>query len=90
MVIVLCGALYFALRPSPLPRVTACAAGPGKQQLQLTPGQAGIAAIIAGVATRRALPTRAVAIAFATALQESKLTNPHYGEIGRASCRERV
>ena len=81
MVIVLCGALYFALRPSPLPRVTACAAGPGKQQLQLTPGQAGIAAIIAGVATRRALPTRAVAIAFATALQESKLTNPHYGDL---------
>jgi hypothetical protein len=80
-VIVLCGALYFALRPSPPPRVTACAAGTGRQELQLTPAQAGIAAIIAGVATRRALPARAVAIAYATALQESKLTNPHYGDL---------
>jgi hypothetical protein len=81
IVIVLCGALYLALRPSPPPRVTACAAGPGGQALQLTPGQAGIAAIIAGVATRRELPARAVAIAYATALQESKLTNLHYGDL---------
>ena len=79
--ILLCGGLYLALRPSAVPRVTACAADPGGQALQLTPGQAGIAAIIAGVASRRALPARAVAIAYATALQESKLTNPHYGDL---------
>jgi hypothetical protein len=80
-VIVLCGVLFFVLQPSPAPRTTGCAADPGGLELQLTPGQAGIAAIIAGVATRRALPTRAVAIAYATALQESKLTNPHYGDL---------
>jgi hypothetical protein len=80
-VILLCGAVYLALRPSPAPRFTACAADPGGQQLQLTPGQAGIAAIIAGVASRRALPARAVAIAYATALQESKLQNLRYGDL---------
>jgi hypothetical protein len=80
-VILLCGVIYLVLRPSPALRVTACAAGRGEQALELTPGQAGIAAIIAGVATRRALPARAVAIAYATALQESKLTNLHYGDL---------
>ncbi len=82
--ILLCGAIYLASRPSrppPPPRVTACAVTAGRQELQLTPGQAGIAAIIAGVASRRALPTRAVAIAYATALQESKLQNLHYGDL---------
>ncbi len=79
--IVLSGAIYLALRPSPTPRMTACAADPGGQALQLTPGQAGIAAIIAGVASQRALPARAVAIAYAAALQESKLTNLHYGDL---------
>lgn len=49
--------------------------------LQLTPGQAAIAATIAGVASRRDLPERAVAIAYATALQESKLANLHYGDL---------
>jgi hypothetical protein len=81
VVILLCGGLYLVLRPSPAPRVTGCAADAGSQHWQLTPGQAGIAAIIAGVASRRELPTRAVAIAYATALQESKLTNPNYGDL---------
>lgn len=60
-------------------RPTACMAGEGSQGYQLSVSQAGIAATIAGVATRRDLPTRAVAIAYATALQESKLANLHYG-----------
>jgi hypothetical protein len=60
-------------------RPTACMAGLGSQGYQLSVGQAGIAATIAGVATRHDLPTRAVAIAYATALQESKLANLHYG-----------
>jgi hypothetical protein len=83
VVILFCGAIYLVLRPSPAPapRFTACAASVGGQDLELTPGQAGIAAIIAGVATRRALPERAVAIAYATALQESKLQNLHYGDL---------
>ena len=48
--------------------------------IPLTSDQAGIAAIIAGVATHRALPVRAVTIAYATALQESKLQNLRYGD----------
>jgi hypothetical protein len=73
---------YLALKPSPQvpPRPTACVAGPGGHGLQLTPGQAAIAATIAGVASERQMPPRAVAIAYATALQESKLANLHYGD----------
>jgi hypothetical protein len=46
----------------------------------LSPTQAGIAATIAGVASDRALPVRAVTIAYATALQESDLENLPYGD----------
>ncbi|WP_261808305.1 hypothetical protein [Nonomuraea sp. C10] len=42
--------------------------------------QARIAATIAAVAARRKLPERAVVIAYATALQESKLYNLDYGD----------
>jgi hypothetical protein len=55
-------------------------AGPGSQALLLTTGQAAIASTIAGVASERHLPARAVAIAYAAALQESKLANLHYGD----------
>jgi hypothetical protein len=60
---------------------TECLAGPSGQPVGLTVGQAGIAATIAGVASHRNMPTRAVAIAYATALQESKLANLHYGTL---------
>jgi hypothetical protein len=73
---------YLALKSSPQllqRRPMTCMAGQGSQQLQLSVSQAGIAATIAGVARRDDLPTRAVAIAYATALQESKLANLHYG-----------
>jgi hypothetical protein len=46
----------------------------------LTTDQAGLAALIAGVAARRSLPVRAVTIAYATALQESGLENLPYGD----------
>ena len=46
----------------------------------LDPGQARIAAIIAGVASRRGMPERAVTIAYAAALQESDLQNLSYGD----------
>src|SRR5215472_18556917 len=46
----------------------------------LTSDQAGLAAIIAGVAARRSMPVRAVAIAYAAALQESDLENLTYGD----------
>jgi hypothetical protein len=57
-----------------------CQAGSGANALPLDPGQAPVAATIAGVAARMGLPTRAVEVAYATALQESKLTNVPYGD----------
>ncbi|MEV4471636.1 hypothetical protein ACFFR3_16890 [Nonomuraea salmonea] len=48
--------------------------------LTLDPEQAQISATIAAVAARRRLPERAVVIAYATALQESKLLNLTYGD----------
>ncbi|MDQ1677722.1 MAG: hypothetical protein QOC93_2866 [Actinomycetota bacterium] len=47
----------------------------GERTVRLDPEQAGHAATIAAVAHRRDLPERAVTVAFATALQESKLRN---------------
>jgi hypothetical protein len=72
---------FLALRSTPqlLRRPTGCVAGQASLPFQLSVSQAGIAATIAGVASRHDLPTRAVAIAYATALQESKLANLHYG-----------
>lgn len=46
----------------------------------LTPEQTENAAVIAAVAVRRGLPARAVTIALATAMQESKLQNLNYGD----------
>jgi hypothetical protein len=48
--------------------------------LDLEIEQAQVAATIATVAARRKLPERAVVIAYATAIQESKLHNLHSGE----------
>jgi hypothetical protein len=74
------GYLAVGHAPPTLVRPTACVAGPGTQGVELTPGQAGIAATIAGVAARREMPARAVAIAYATALQESDLADLDYGD----------
>jgi hypothetical protein len=76
---VVIGFLALTSSPQTLRRPTGCVAGQGSQSFQLSVSQAGIAATIAGVASHRGLPTRAVAIAYATALQESKLANLHYG-----------
>lgn len=51
-----------------------------KFDVPLSPDQAGLAATIAGVAKHRSMPARAVTIAYATALQESKLQNLRYGD----------
>ncbi|HKD87154.1 MAG TPA: hypothetical protein VKB62_01380 [Streptosporangiaceae bacterium] len=64
----------------PRSRPTACVVGPANQAVQLSISQAGIAATIAGVASHQGMPVRAVAIAYATALQESKLANLQYGD----------
>jgi hypothetical protein len=58
-----------------------CQAGFGANALPLDFVQASDAAIIAGVAERIHLPRRALIIAYATALQESKLENLSYGDL---------
>lgn len=59
--------------------VPGCQAGAGNTAVALDFEQAANAATIAGVAVADGLPTRALAIAYATALQESKLANLDYG-----------
>lgn len=57
-----------------------CVAEVGPLRATLTPEQAENAALIAAIAVRRGLPARAVTIALATALQESRLRNIRYGD----------
>ena len=57
-----------------------CQLGTGQQAVTLDTDQAAIASTIAGVAARHRLPKRAVIIAYAAALQESKLHNLDYGD----------
>ena len=61
--------------------VPGCQAGAGDNAIALDFGQAADAATIAAVATRERLPARALTIAYATALQESKLENLPYGDL---------
>jgi hypothetical protein len=60
--------------------VPGCQAGTGVNAFGLDFGQAADAAIIAGVAARDRLPREALIVAYATALQESKLENLSYGD----------
>jgi hypothetical protein len=73
--------LYIAFRHvQPLLSGSGCEIRAKGQVIALDPGQAAIAATIAGVAAHKALPPRAVTVAYAAALQESKLTNLTYGD----------
>jgi hypothetical protein len=72
------GPRHPAATPPPPP---GCQAGSGGTSIPLSTGQAGIAATIAGVAARHGLGKQAVTIAYATALQESKLQNLGYGDL---------
>lgn len=76
------GYLAIVRHKSPIAqRPTECVAdGPTGQGWTLGVDQASIAAIIAAVADRRAMPARALAIAYAAALQESDLANLNYGD----------
>ncbi len=79
MVVVL--GLYVAFRSvAPLLQGSDCTAAGDGQDIALNPGQASDAATIAGVAQRDGLPPRAVTVAYAAALQESKLENLPYGD----------
>ncbi len=70
---------HFRAVTPPLPP-PGCQAGIGAAAISLDPDQAAVAAAIAGVAARRKLPKRAVIIAYAAALQESKMQNLDYGD----------
>jgi hypothetical protein len=76
---------YAALRhvaPSLLPGTSSsfCDARANGLVIPLATGQAGLASTIAGVAWQHAMTGRAVTVAYAAALQESKLTNLDYGD----------
>ncbi len=74
-------ATYLVVRQvKPLLTGTGCQAVAGRVTMPLDTEQAGIAATIAGVAHQRGLPPRAVTVAYAAALQESKMHNLDYGD----------
>jgi hypothetical protein len=84
-VVLLAAAGYFAhsafQRVTPFLTPAGCQAGQGTSAVSLDPQQASIAATIAGVAASEELPARAVTIAYATAMQESKMHNLSYGDL---------
>jgi hypothetical protein len=62
------------------PEGSGCVVSGHRVRWQLYPSQASIAATIAGVAAQRAMPERAITIAYAAALQESYLEDLRYGD----------
>lgn len=73
---------YAAVRAS-MPAIlgeTGCTAGSGRAAVALDPEQAELAATIAGVAHRRRMPSRALTVAYAAAMQETHLHNLAYGD----------
>ncbi len=83
VVAVLCGGAWVAWRqvaPPALVAVERCSATSEGVEHSLAPDQSANAALIAAVALRRDLPARAVTIALATAVQESKVRNISYGD----------
>jgi hypothetical protein len=74
--------VYVAFRHVPaLLGETGCTAGTGRAAVALDPQQAQIAATIAGVAHHRGMPPRALTVAYATAMQETHLHDPDYGDL---------
>jgi len=75
------GGVYLAVRHVPaILGGTGCTAGRDPAAVALDPQQAQIAATIAGVAYQRGMPSRAVTVAYATAMQETHLHDPNYGD----------
>jgi hypothetical protein len=60
--------------------IPGCQAGTGANAIGLDFGQTADAATVAGVAARDRLPREALIVAYATALQESKLENLDFGD----------
>jgi hypothetical protein len=81
VVALVAGGVYLAVRHVPaILGQTGCTAGSGRAAVALDPQQAQIAATIAGVAYHRGMPSRAVTVAYATAMQETHLHDPNYGD----------
>ncbi|WP_225878343.1 hypothetical protein [Spongiactinospora rosea] len=74
------GVLWMLNRTEPLVLTERCHITTPRGQLDLDIEQASVASTIAAVAARRRLPERAVVIAYATGLQESKLYNLPFGD----------
>jgi hypothetical protein len=73
--------IYVAARHAPqILGETGCTAGAGHAAVALDPEQAQLAATIAGVAHQRHMPSRAVTVAYAAAMQETHLHNLDYGD----------
>jgi hypothetical protein len=73
-------AIAFRAGLGPLPDPDSCSAKVGGITYSIDPEQAENAAVIAAIGVRRGLPARAVSIALATAIQESKLLNVTHGD----------
>jgi hypothetical protein len=71
----------FAPVIAPVLTGSGCVANGDHQSILLDTEQGSIAATIAGVAHQHAMPRVAVTIAYATAMQESKLHNLSYGDL---------
>jgi hypothetical protein len=81
-VVALGAGVYVALRHVPsILGESGCTAGTGRAAVALDTEQAQIAATIAGVAHHRGMPPRALTVAYATAMQETHLHNPDYGDL---------
>ena len=81
-VVVLGAGVYVTFRHVPtILGETGCTAGSGHTAVALDSQQAQIAATIAGVAHQRGMPSRALTVAYATAMQETHLHDPHYGDL---------
>ena len=81
-VVALGAGVYVAFRHVPtILGETGCTAGSGRGAVALDSQQAQIAATIAGVALHRGMPSRALTVAYATAMQETHLHDPAYGDL---------
>ncbi|MFI6508529.1 hypothetical protein ACIBCT_13060 [Streptosporangium sp. NPDC050855] len=81
LVVIVTAGLFLLFRRTPLVDLgEGCKVTTPSASLDLNIEQAQVAAVIAAVAARRRLPERAVVIAYATAIQESKLQNLSGGD----------
>jgi hypothetical protein len=86
LLLVIAAGVYLAVRSlvpviGPVLTGSGCSAAASHQSVLLDTQQASIASTIAGVAHQQSMPRAAVTIAYATAMQESKLHDLTYGDM---------